>query len=98
MSPVAYRKPKRPHRIYVKVNSDFDSTGYMQPRSITWDDGRTFRIDSVKDFRPASSMGESIPGDCYTVVIRGKLRHLFFERANPHFPSRFGRWFVETMV
>jgi hypothetical protein len=43
-------------------------------------------------------MGESIPGDCYTVVIRGKLRHLFFERANPHFPSRFGRWFVETMV
>jgi hypothetical protein len=72
MSPVAYRKPKRPHRIYVKVNSDFDSTGYMQPRSITWDDGRTFRIDSVKDFRPASSMGESIPGDCYTVVIRGK--------------------------
>jgi hypothetical protein len=70
----------------------------MQPRSITWDDGRTFRIDSVKDFRPASSMGESIPGDCYTVVIRGKLRHLFFERANPHFHSRFGRWFVETMV
>lgn len=23
-------------RVYVKVNSDFDSTGYMQPRSITW--------------------------------------------------------------
>ena len=91
---MAYRKPKRPHRIYVKVNSDFDSTGYMQPRSITWNDGRTFRIDSVKDFRPASSMGESIPGDCYTVVIRGKLRHLFFERANPHFPavSDAGLW------
>ena len=29
-------------RTYVKVNSDFDATGYMQPRSITWQDGRTF--------------------------------------------------------
>ena len=45
-----------PERIYVNVNSDFDSTGYMQPRSITWADGRTFKIDKVKDFRPASSM------------------------------------------
>lgn len=25
-------------RIYVKVTSDFDSTGYMQPKSITWAD------------------------------------------------------------
>lgn len=28
-------------QIYVKVNSDFDSTGYMKPKTITWDDGRT---------------------------------------------------------
>lgn len=28
-------------RVYVKVSSDFDSTGYMQPTSITWSDGRT---------------------------------------------------------
>ena len=31
-------------KIYVKVNSDFDSTGYMMPRTITWADGRTFKI------------------------------------------------------
>ena len=37
-------------KIYVKVNSDFDSTGYMMPRTITWADGRTFKIDEVKDF------------------------------------------------
>ena len=27
-------------------------TGYMQPRVITWNDGRTFRIDKVKDLWP----------------------------------------------
>ena len=34
-------------RVYVKVSSDFDSTGYMQPTSITWSDGRTFPIETV---------------------------------------------------
>jgi len=83
-------------RIYVQVNSDFDATGFMQPRSITWKDGRTFRIDAVKDFRPADSVERGLPGDCYTVVIHGETRHLFFERGNRRFASRFGRWFVET--
>ena len=43
------RRNSTPHieRVYVKVNSDFDSTGYMQPKSITWADGRTFAIDAV---------------------------------------------------
>ena len=82
-------------RIYVNVTSDFDSTGYMQPRVITWADGRTFRIDTVKDFRPASSMGPGRTGDCYTVVIKGEERHLFFEKTGNLFPTRVGRWFVE---
>lgn len=83
-------------RIYVKVNSDFDSTGYMQPKTITWDDGRIFPIEQVKDFRPAdlsTHMGRT--GDCYTVVIHGQEKHLFFERTDPLFSARFGRWFVE---
>lgn len=67
-------------RIYVKVNSDFDSTGYMQPKTITWDDGRTFTIEKVKDFRPADLEGRT--GDCYTVVIHGQEKHLFFERTD----------------
>ena len=32
-------------RVYVSVSSIFDSTGYMQPTSITWTDGRTFPIE-----------------------------------------------------
>ena len=94
---MAYSKPQRPERVYVKVNSDFDSTGFMQPRSITWADGRVFKIDAVKDFRPASSLACGLPGDCYTVVIKGELKLLFFERSDPHFASKVGRWFVEAM-
>ena len=89
--------PKRivKERIYVNVTSTFDSTGYMQPISITWADGRVFKIDTVTDFRPANSAGFSFPGTCYTVVIAGQEKHLFFERIETHFQSRFGRWFVE---
>lgn len=94
-------KPDIPktERIYVKVTSDFDATGYMQPRSITWDDGRTFAIDQIRDFRPAAALsGSHSSGDCYTVLIRGEEKHLFFERTDPLFSSRFGRWFVERRI
>lgn len=81
-------------RVYVKVNSDFDVTGYMQPRSITWDDGRTFPVETVNDFRPASAVESSLSGDCYTIIIRGGEKLLFFERTDPLFAGRFGRWYV----
>lgn len=82
-------------RVYVKVNSDFDSTGYVVPRTITWADGRTFRIDEVKDFRPASTLERGHTGDRYTVLIRGEERYLFFEKTNGLYAARVGRWFVE---
>ena len=92
---MAFKKSSPPQRVYVKVNSDFDSTGYVQPRSITWKDGRVFKIDAVKDFRPSTSIEHGLPGDCYTIVINGELKHLFFERIDPRFTGRLGRWFVE---
>ena len=49
-------------KVYVRVSTDFDSTGYMQPRSITWGDGRTFNIDKIKDFRPANIYREDCGG------------------------------------
>lgn len=82
-------------KVYVKVNSDFDSTGYMVPKAITWTDGRTFEIEAVKDFRPASTLVKGHSGDCYTVVIRGKEKHLFFEKTGDLFTARLGRWFIE---
>ena len=85
-------------RVYVKVNTDFDSTGYMLPRRIIWSDGRVFQIDEVRDFRPAALLGSGHSGDCYTVIIHGEERHLFFEKAEKMFTSRVGRWFVERTV
>ena len=85
-------------KVYVKVNSDFDSTGYMVPRTITWADGRTFTIDEVKDFRPASTLQSGHGGDCYTVMIRGEERFLFFEKTSGMFAARCGRWFVERPI
>ena len=94
---IQYSLP-RLERVYVKVTSGFDETGYMEPLSITWRDGRTFPIEAVRDFRPAASRSgmESLRGDCYTVVIKGQEKHLYFERSDPRFAGRIGRWFVET--
>ncbi len=82
----------KPEKIYVKVTSDFDAAGFMHPRTIIWDDGRRFPIQRVRDFRPA----QDGRGDCYTVIVRGREKLLFFERTEPRFAGRFGRWFVEA--
>lgn len=84
-----------PRRVYVKVNSDFDATGAVTPRAIIWADGRSFRIESVRDFRPASTLGEGRSGDCYTVLIHGEEKQLFFERTGAIYGGRLGRWWVE---
>ena len=83
-------------RIYVKVTSEFDSTGFMHPRAITWKDGRIFKIDQVSDFRPAASVGMKIRGDCYPVKIKNETKHLFFARADARYENSVGRWFVEA--
>ena len=82
-------------RVYVKVNSDFDATGTVTPRAIVWADGRSFRIDAVRDFRPASELEDGRAGDCYTVIIHGEERLLFFERTRSMYGARLGRWWVE---
>ena len=89
-------RPPHMEQVYVKVNSDFDSTGYMRPRSITWADGRTFKIDTVKDYRPSGYYRQGAEGACYTVMIRGEEKHLYFEWTNSAFASRVARWYVVT--
>ena len=92
MKPQAYQAPTR---VYVKVNSDFDATGAVTPKAIIWADGRVFRIDSIRDFRPAASLEEGRRGDCYTVIIQGEEKRLFFERSSLPGGGRLGRWWVE---
>ena len=87
-----------PTRVYVKVNSIFDPTGAVTPKAIIWADGRVFKIDTIRDFRPASTLGDGRTGDCYTVVIQGEEKQLFFERTNIMYGGRVGRWWVECPV
>ena len=81
-------------RVYVRVASEFDSTGYMQPTSITWADGRTFPIETVRDFRPAGTADNDCNGDCFTVLIQGQEKHLFFEHIDLASPDGLaaGMW------
>lgn len=84
-------------RIYVKVESRFDETGTMIPTALIWSNGKVYDIEGIRDFRPArSAIGADLPGDCYTVVIKGQEKHLFFQKADPLYPSKVGRWFVES--
>ena len=93
-------RPRLPHieKIYVKVNSDFDQTGMVTPRSITWENGREFEIDKVESFRPASTLEPGRTGDCYTVIIKGERKYLLFKRNLRMYDHRVGRWWVEVMV
>lgn len=92
---MAIQHRAKTERVYVKVDSSFDPTGFMQPTSITWSDGRTFPIEIVRDFRPAGTADNGYSGDCFTVLIQGQEKHLFFEYLDPRFNGRLGRWFVE---
>ena len=85
---------RKTEKVYVKVTSDLTQPAICSPAD-HMGDGRTYPIEQVRDFRPASTIAD-LPGDCYTVIIKGQERHLFFERADRMFPSRFGRWFVEV--
>ena len=92
---MSFTKPIPPERVYVKVNSDFDATGSVTPKAIIWRDGRVFQIETVRDFRPASTLEQGRHGDRYTVLIKGEEKYLFFERIGTAEGSRLGRWWVE---
>ena len=94
------RPPRWPRieRIYVKVNTLFDQTGMIMPQSIIWSDGRIFKIDKVEDYRPASTLEPGRTGDCYTVIIKGERKYLFFQRNTLINDQRMGRWWVEVQA
>ncbi len=96
MHPKAQALHQRKEKVYVKVTSDTDSTGYVVPKTITWSDGRQYQIEAVKNFCPAGTAGTQHSGDCYTVIIRGQRKHLFYETIDVRYLGRHGRWFVEV--
>ncbi len=82
-----------PERVYVQVRSVCDATCYMLPRAIIWPDGRVFTIEDVRSIRPDAASGGL--RNCFTVMIRGQERTLFYEQYRNPPPCRHGRWYVE---
>ena len=82
-------------KVYVAVKADFTEDGTMLPRIITWEDGEEFEIDRITDIRQAAAMKAGGQGDRYTVMVRGRQSHLFFERSTNLTGNNIGRWFVE---
>lgn len=73
-------------KVYVAVTVRFEIDGAMTPLSITWEDGRTFEVDKILDFRRAASLKAGGVGMRYLCRIENKETYLFYE--DP-------RWFVE---
>ena len=82
-------------KVYVEVTTVTSPEGLMLPRSLVWEDGRTFVIDRVTDIRQAAAMKCGGQGDRYTVWINGQQSYLFFERSSKLTGNNIGRWFVE---
>ena len=75
---------------YVQVTADFFADGRLRPLLITWEDGRKFRIDKIKDIRRAASPTVGGNGIRYTCLIWGRVCYLFYEENY--------KWFVEEKV
>lgn len=74
-------------KVYVDVLARFTKDGIMMPASITWEDGRDYQIDRVKDVRQAASLRAGGAGLRYTCQICGQDKYLYYEGEN--------LWFVE---
>lgn len=95
MYPIARKIHPKTERVYVSVMSETDTAGFAHPRSLQWPDGRIYKIDEICSYQPAETVGTTVTSDCYTILIGGEMRQLFFEYV--YKPPRVGRWFVEVI-
>lgn len=76
-------------KIYVDVLAKFSKEGQLLPQSITWEDGRKFEIDNVKEIRYATSLKSGGVGMIYICQIGDQKKKLYYEGNN--------MWFVEDL-
>ena len=84
------------HKIYVRVNAEFDKDGFVHPKAIIWSDGRIYDIESVTDIKHMHASRAGGTGDRFTVRIKGQEKYLFYERSPDLEGNLLGRWFVEA--
>lgn len=75
-------------KVYVAVSADFSPEGKILPRFLTWEDGRRYEIDRIKDIRRAASLKVGGVGLRYRIRIRGQESYIWLEDGN--------KWFVEA--
>lgn len=73
-------------KVYLRVVAEFDQQGRLSPRSLTWEDGRTYSVDRVTDVCPAVSFKVGGCGTRYTCRIQGHQVYLFLDGS---------RWYLE---
>lgn len=73
------------YKRYVEVITLINKEGQLTPLYLIWE-GRTYKIDKVTNIRKSvSAVGGC--GICYTCLIEGRIRKLFWEQY---------RWFLES--
>ena len=72
---------------YVDVVALMQTTGVIIPKTIIWEDGRTFEVDKVLDIRKKASTRGGGAGLRYTIKICGKEKYIFLNE---------NKWFFET--
>ena len=82
-------------KVYVRVDAVFTEDGQMLPRALVWEDGKRYEIDRVTLVRPAAAARAGGCGDRYTIIVEGREKYIFFERAADLTGNRLGKWFVE---
>ena len=83
------------NKVYVRVNVSFTPEGEMIPQSITWTDGRVYKIDGLLGVRLKQTMKNPTDGDRYTVQVHDQRCYLFFERSSELMGTNVGRWYTE---
>lgn len=76
-------------KVYVEVTAVFTEDGRMLPKAFRWEDGTEYEIARIKNVCRAASRKAGGAGVCYTCVICGQEKHLYYEENN--------RWFLEKV-
>ena len=66
-------------KIYVDVNALISQDGELIPKSLVWEDGKTYEIDRIKRKERCANRKAGGTGVMYTCMVGGKECHLYYE-------------------
>lgn len=86
---------ENPRKFYVRVHAKFNTKGEITPFAMKWN-GKFLPVEKVVRVEEKSPFSSGNPlENCFTVIIEGQEKHLYFEKPNPLFKTdAVGRWYV----